>query len=197
MKPMRAWVKWVLGLGLLGFTLEVLFPACGCGARENARRSSCQSNLKQIALGYAQYAQDYDGHSPPVSSGPSKGWVDVLQPYLKSRQLFQCPSGYSPPDDFCSDYFYNRQLQGSSNKTLPFPDETILCGDGYDNSGTNANLSELPFDWKDDEHSPARRHLDMGDYVFADGHAKSIRVGQISTVKPRKTDILIATFALN
>jgi hypothetical protein len=33
-------------------------------ARENARRSSCQSNLKQIGLGILQYSQDYDEKMP-------------------------------------------------------------------------------------------------------------------------------------
>ena len=33
-------------------------------ARENARRSSCQSNLKQIGLGLMQYTQDYDEYYP-------------------------------------------------------------------------------------------------------------------------------------
>ena len=37
--------------------------------RENARRSSCQSNLKQLALGFIQYTQDYDERLPNSQDG--------------------------------------------------------------------------------------------------------------------------------
>ena len=90
-----------------------MFPVFG-RARENARRSSCQSNLKQIGLGIMQYAQDFDEVMVPVwldgacdpgfgweatntaaakncASGNYK-WMDLLQPYVKSEQIFNCPS---------------------------------------------------------------------------------------------------------
>jgi prepilin-type processing-associated H-X9-DG protein len=83
-------------------------------ARENARRASCQSNLKQIGLGVAQYTQDYDETLFPhrtrarnelydndVNGQRTAGritvqdrnfWATLIQPYVKSWQLFQCPS---------------------------------------------------------------------------------------------------------
>ena len=69
-------------------------------ARENARRSSCQSNLKQIGLGILQYTQDYDEKLPAgridnfVINGTSYNapWQAMIQPYVKSTQLFKCPS---------------------------------------------------------------------------------------------------------
>jgi prepilin-type processing-associated H-X9-DG protein len=92
----------------------ILFPAFA-RARENARRSSCQSNLKQIGLAALQYVQDnderypysrlgYTSTNPPPSEyqkfvqGPfSDGskqvlWPEFLQPYTKSYQVFVCPS---------------------------------------------------------------------------------------------------------
>jgi hypothetical protein len=42
-----------------------LFPVFA-RARENARRTSCQSNLKQIGLGMLQYTQDYDEKLVPI-----------------------------------------------------------------------------------------------------------------------------------
>src|SRR5690242_16771830 len=53
---------------------------------------SCQSHLKQIALGIFMYAQDYDDKLPPaIFPGKTVGWANGLQPYLKSTQIFQCP----------------------------------------------------------------------------------------------------------
>jgi type II secretory pathway pseudopilin PulG len=73
----------------------ILFPVFA-RARENARRSSCQSNLKQIGLGILQYTQDYDEAYPPAETTGSGlntlTWDVATQPYLKSSQILVCPS---------------------------------------------------------------------------------------------------------
>src|SRR5690606_945997 len=74
-------------------------------ARENARRASCQSNLKQIGLGFKMCSQDYDERMTLVvvtpktgwnafvtSDATPSGWADALQPYIKSTAILQCPS---------------------------------------------------------------------------------------------------------
>jgi len=70
-------------------------------ARENARRSSCQSNLKQIGLGALQYTQDYDetlfrsfyGSATADSDATTNyKWMDAIFPYVKNEGVFVCPS---------------------------------------------------------------------------------------------------------
>lgn len=51
-------------ISILGAMLLPVFSQ----ARENARRTVCLNNLKQIGLGTHMYAQDYDGYLPP------QGW---------------------------------------------------------------------------------------------------------------------------
>src|SRR5690606_29694298 len=84
-----------------------LFPVFA-RARENARRTSCMSNLKQMGLGVMQYVQDYDEKYPPgrhaTSQAPPNGvswsgtpssvwyWQQTIFPYVKSNQLYVCPS---------------------------------------------------------------------------------------------------------
>jgi len=77
-------------LVVIAILAVILFPVFG-RARENARRSSCQSNMKQIALGVLQYTQDYDEKFPGLFSN-GVYWNQTLDPYLKSIQIFQCPS---------------------------------------------------------------------------------------------------------
>jgi len=81
----------------------ILFPVFG-RARENARRSSCQSNLKQIGLGIMQYTQDYDERYPwglpsPLNANQRRGigWAGATYPYIKSTQVFVCPSAVTVP----------------------------------------------------------------------------------------------------
>lgn len=87
-------IELLVVIAIIAILAAILFPVFG-RARENARRSSCQSNLKQIGLGITQYTQDYDEIQPFVSTAGNwsvDGWMHTLQPYVKSYQVFKCPS---------------------------------------------------------------------------------------------------------
>ncbi len=99
-------IELLVVVAIIGILAAILFPVFG-RARENARRSSCQSNLKQIGLGLVQYSQDYDetfvadwfetasapgNTNPQNSSTPAYKWMDAIYPYVKNEQVFNCPS---------------------------------------------------------------------------------------------------------
>ena len=65
-------IELLVVIAIISILAAILFPAFA-RARENARRASCQSNLKQIGLGIFQYTQDYDERLPAtaVSAIPS------------------------------------------------------------------------------------------------------------------------------
>lgn len=90
-------IELLVVIAIIAILAAILFPVFA-RARENARRSSCQSNLKQIGLGVMQYTQDYDeaypfGHNQGGgASGGYLNWYSGVDPYLKSRQIFTCPS---------------------------------------------------------------------------------------------------------
>ncbi|HEX9997388.1 MAG TPA: DUF1559 domain-containing protein [Abditibacterium sp.] len=146
-------------------------------ARENARRSSCQSNLKQIALGFAQYTQDYDGRFP-LNSNPKRGWVFANVAYTKSCPILSCPSETTAPVPMVPDYWMNGNLndrsgRGVSVKQIDLPEHTFLLGDGDQKvSAPNYTLTEKT--WK--ATAPyAKRHLFGANYAFADGHVKWLK----------------------
>ena len=84
-------IELLVVIAIIAILAAILFPVFG-RARENARRSSCQSNLKQIGLGVMQYTQDYDERMPSTRMGAGNNWQVILQPYIKSYQVFVCPS---------------------------------------------------------------------------------------------------------
>lgn len=100
-------IELLVVIAIIAILAAILFPVFA-RARENARRASCQSNLKQIGLGFAQYLSDYDSRYPYGGQYPSPDtptsqpwiggeptaflWNTVLQPYVKSTQVFVCPS---------------------------------------------------------------------------------------------------------
>ncbi len=62
-------IELLVVIAIIAILAAILFPVFA-RARENARRSSCESNVKQIMLGVLQYAQDYDEKYPTAYIGP-------------------------------------------------------------------------------------------------------------------------------
>ena len=85
-------IELLVVIAIIAILAAILFPVFA-RARENARRSSCLSNLKQIGLGLMQYTQDYDEKYPLGLRGTfGNTWSLDIAPYVKSEQVFRCPS---------------------------------------------------------------------------------------------------------
>lgn len=132
--PHRAFtlIELLVVVAILGILAAILFPVFS-RARESGRRTSCQSNLKQIGLGMIQYSQDYDEvliadwYSPVVNSPKATGadpddstlaprykWMDAAYPYIKSEQVFTCPSAVG---EKAKPYIYYKNLATGASTT--------------------------------------------------------------------------------
>ena len=140
-------IELLVVIAIIAILAAILFPVFA-RARENARRASCQSNLKQIGLGLIQYSQDYDEQLTPAWSGSNvfpgtTRWMNVVQPYVKSDQLFNCPSmaingPYRPGDSaaYPGSYTLNCTYYGAGAPTPPTPI--------FDVGDTGRTLAALP-----------------------------------------------------
>jgi prepilin-type N-terminal cleavage/methylation domain-containing protein/prepilin-type processing-associated H-X9-DG protein len=99
-------IELLVVISIIALLAAILFPVFG-RARESARRSACQSNLKQFSMGWMQYAQDYDEMTAPyrVSAGsldsptnPGMPWADTIMTYVKNSQVLICPSQQAEKD---------------------------------------------------------------------------------------------------
>ena len=125
-------IELLVVIAIIAILAAILFPVFA-RARENARRSSCQSNLKQVGLGILQYAQDYDeylpiGNLPSGNAFVGQGWASTVMPYIKSTQVLKCPSDPGPQGSVLIgnrvpvSYAYSQALvRDSSNSNLILP----------------------------------------------------------------------------
>lgn len=112
-------IELLVVIALISTLAAMLFPVFGT-VREKARQSVCVSNLRQIGMAVAMYAQDYDDRYAWGASLPDKHsntWgaggddaaplagmpvlQDILKPYTKGPEVWRCPSdvGYDALED--------------------------------------------------------------------------------------------------
>ena len=86
-------IELLVVIAIIAILAAILFPVFQ-KVRENARRTACLSNLKQIGLGVTQYEQDFDEKGPNGQSpgyGNGTGYAIQIMPYIKSNGVFKCP----------------------------------------------------------------------------------------------------------
>lgn len=92
-------IELLIVIAIIAILAAILFPVFA-RAREQARKSYCMSNLKQMGLAEVQYSQDYDevftggGIKGPTygTNGDTNSWMQLIFPYAKSVGIFQCLS---------------------------------------------------------------------------------------------------------
>jgi prepilin-type N-terminal cleavage/methylation domain-containing protein len=118
-------IELLVVIAIIAILAAILFPVFA-RARQQARKASCTSNVKQLGLAWMMYVQDYDETFPPSNStnvtagNPNPEWKPgaagrypckpcrpknkvtgllydprpFAMPYIKSQDLFKCPSDY-------------------------------------------------------------------------------------------------------
>lgn len=208
-------IELLVVIAIIAILAAILFPVFA-RARENARRASCSSNLKQIGMGMMQYLQDYDEKYPTQASlNPSPyaelsaqpltattmTWIGAIYPYVKSWQLFKCPStddyvrvpaaapgvGGNPTVNSNTGYVANGLVIQSSNTggrpmaVIPNPSQIVMLQElffSYSYALIRPNrdaATSYYIYWNyvgGSDPGMNNLHFDGGNQAFADGHVK-------------------------
>jgi prepilin-type N-terminal cleavage/methylation domain-containing protein/prepilin-type processing-associated H-X9-DG protein len=135
-------IELLVVIAIISIISAILFPVFA-RARENARKSSCQSNLKQIGLATMMYIQDYD-ETFPMGVMDSGEWFQLFAPYIKNTQIFVCPTA-GPISGYLNSGGYGWNLagtyrDGSANTGNGFGGYPATIGSGYAGTPTGSCL---------------------------------------------------------
>jgi prepilin-type processing-associated H-X9-DG protein len=178
-------------IAIIAILAAILFPVFA-KAREKARQSTCQSNLKQIGTAWLMYAQDYDEMCMLVkhktATGANTSWYQDIQVFLPATKrqmiagdvggtgsvtmpvIFQCPSDTTPY--WGISYGMSYRWGDMSNITAPIPmakiqvpEKALVLTDSFSYMFYDTNAS-----WT--AGSVKERHSDFANCLWADGHVK-------------------------
>ncbi len=190
-------IELLVVISIIALLAAILFPVFG-RARENARRSSCASNMKQLGLGIIQYTQDYDEKYPMRSnSAGTLSWRTYIYSYIKNSDVYRCPSNLNNNIDAlqdsaslaeigvkmktsygCNENVFSAQAAVTPLSAIQKPAELIMVGESTTGDSiikmdvTTTNVSAR-------SRGPWAGHLGpTANYLFVDGHVKALRPTQ-------------------
>ena len=148
-------IELLVVIAIIAILAAILFPVFA-QAREQARKTTCTSNMRQIGMALNMYVQDYDETLPtqhpnnwPVAgpkgswlTNPLPSWIGLLWPYLKNWPMLRCPSapssgwgGVYGPANEQTNYMINgvvgRWPVSPSLAQIPAPSEIIYLQESY------------------------------------------------------------------
>jgi len=202
-------IELLVVIAIIAILAAILFPVFA-RARENARKSTCQSNLKQLGMGILMYVQDYDEKAPPnhasykITINGNERWAEwwyLVHPYTKNYQVFTCPSnsgGFSVPNPeggpnirvtYAKRGCYEDVIPGDGSNAfwrgdfvqIEEPAQTICLGDW----GTGSGHRLCPHYHAGSTYvgyPHVNLHMDGCNYAFWDGHVKWMKYDQ--TLRP-------------
>jgi prepilin-type processing-associated H-X9-DG protein/prepilin-type N-terminal cleavage/methylation domain-containing protein len=214
-------VEVLVVIGVIIVLAALLFPVMA-RVRQGGQRTVCLNNMKQLGLAFQQYTIDHDSRYPGAGQfqkwGNGGHWVkgtntgtmfelanpenptgtqaDVqggaLYPYAKNPNVYICPSNPYSADVTNLSYSMNCAIAGMSSRArMRAPSEiNLLVDEGYANDGFF-----YVADSTNSTDSLAQFHLNSGNILFADGHARSYTYTQYplsrdnGTLKVRRTGI--------
>lgn len=205
-------VELLVVISIIGLLMGLSVPALS-RARENAKRTRCLSNVRQLQISLQLYADSDDGRVPPRHDEVGAVWVDRLEPYYRDRKLLHCPADRREIDQSYLmngfiDYFVVNSFRGNWDEffgvykdggfpsirlsNISKPAQTIVIGEKRADSDGDAYMDIWPPQYGSDhltevahgKHRIGSKERNGGsNYAFADGSARYLKYGEAFSPK--------------
>ncbi len=118
-------VELLVIISIIAVLTAILLPVI-VKARGTARRSVCQSNMRQLALAFTMYAADHEETYPCNGDKylwTGRKWRAVIDPYLQNRMIYWCPGDTASRNSYDStSYAYMQAFyHNAADFALPVP----------------------------------------------------------------------------
>ncbi len=190
-------IELLVVIAIIGILASMLMPVFA-QAREQARKTVCLSNMKQLGLALMMYTQDYDETYPAQdhlyiqpccpfwldsaygvpdwATSPYANWAEAIFPYTsKEKGIYQCKSNKgwtanSNPKSPGLSYIYNGFASGRSEAAVTEPSRFVELWD-YRYLTSFAVADPVPTGWA---YWPGwAAHPGQFNILYFDGHAKN------------------------
>ena len=195
-------IELLVVIAIIAILAAILFPVFA-RARAKAMQASCLSNTKQIGLGFAMYATDYDNKLPLYNNGSATNYATgplgqslavsgraaisdaaannpnaaAMMPYIKNAQILVCPS--DPVRTRLLSYTCNGIFLGYPQDQIMAPASKVMMVD-------QCTVTDFDFvEWSSPNYYfPIGTFAEPGNFVhnsglnalYCDGHAKWINM---------------------
>lgn len=180
-------IELLVVIAIIAILAAILFPVF-VSARNQARMSSCQCNMKQCASAIFVYSSDNNGMLPMVHWGPDWGdesqsayWGEAIKKYCGTkRDIVYCPS--NPP-------IYEYESGSASRAYYYDPTIGMNVALGYEGNGCYIPSCRL-----DEVRAPSKTIMlgDASQYLYTDRWgAKSALHGSFGICPGNKTQLVL------
>ena len=150
-------------------------------ARQRAKTTQCQNNLKQIGTALQQYTISWNGALPHEDDGnpPNSCWYYLIDPYLggankQTDEIKICPVEDEKNKQVKESYRFNSKLERYPEYIFrdvgdfTYPDRTVVI---FDAALRGQNIS-----FKGNENDISDRHQGGANIIFGDFHISWIKL---------------------
>jgi prepilin-type N-terminal cleavage/methylation domain-containing protein/prepilin-type processing-associated H-X9-DG protein len=193
-------IELLVVVAIIAVLVAILLPSLAT-AREQARKVSCASNLRQLGVGHQFYSDAYNDYIvPTIETDTASGgicWIAYL--YLRSGMLtlpslLQCPSGSSagqnlrlvngwfaekPITDMYRGYTQNSLISRYRDSSkwrqraaYDMPSRTLV---NFDTDSSGIGYVDCSYYWYTTEQtSTFFRHANSANFLMLDGHVDNL-----------------------